>query len=869
MIQNPERIEQIFSSDIHRKIGEVIKVDELTESAVVEEVREYWPTQSIQDQLRKVLEAYDSVRRGETDNVGVWVSGFFGAGKSSFAKLLGLLVSSNNPGGVDVPQIFAERVSDTGIKVLLKQIREHIPTKVVMFDILKDQTGTAHQHPVSLVAYRWLLHSLGYPRDPELAELEINLEQRGDLAAFKAKYAELYDGRPWDQGKGDLAFALFEASNTLHHLDPKTYPTPDTYASRRVPVDVTPRLVAERALGLSKARANGRHLMLVIDEIGQYVATDLNRVLDLNGLIECFSMYGKGKLWLVATAQEKLDAVVDIWRETRPQLVRLQDRFAHKVFLEPSDIREVASHRILAKTAAAESALRAILRPSQAQLAHSTKLAGSIHLPGVEEDPFVRLYPLLPYQIDLLMLIVSGLRSKGAAAQTMGGATRTIIKLAQQLIVDRVAGVARKPLGALITLDSVYDLLSTSIPSEIHQEMDEIERQLGSFEARVAKALVLLQFAEAVATHEENLAAVLHPAIDAQSLLPQVREAAERLLEARKIRRTEHGGLKVQSAAERTWDQDRDSRTPSPGERMRILKRVLEEIWGKGAGQPSRQLGGWRPFRAGLRVGPETIVEGDVTFEVRLVEELTPESVQSARGATQSDQQLVCWATEISGEAERAVIERFRSEQMISRGPRTKDEEGPFRDEQQRLREASRRLRVELEKGLCRGKVFFQGTEHSPGASATSPKEEAERVLGPTLDAIFYRFEDGRVRVQAKDVEAILKSEGIPGLPACYGDLGVVRTVDGNVRLVTDEGAAKEILDWIRLRCDDGHAPAGKELQQHFGDPPYGWGLELVQLIVGVLLRAEQVSLLSGSEQIKQALTPEWRAPRFAAQLGS
>src|SRR2546428_14020621 len=105
MTQPLERIEQIFSSDIHRKIGEVIKVDDLTESAVADELREYWPTQSIQDQLRKVLEAYDSVRRGETDNVGAWVSGFFGAGKSSFAKLLGLLVSSDKPGGVDAAQI--------------------------------------------------------------------------------------------------------------------------------------------------------------------------------------------------------------------------------------------------------------------------------------------------------------------------------------------------------------------------------------------------------------------------------------------------------------------------------------------------------------------------------------------------------------------------------------------------------------------------------------------------------------------------------------------------------------------------------------------------------------------------------------------
>jgi hypothetical protein len=418
-------------------------------------------------------------------------------------------------------------------------------------------------------------------------------------------------------------------------------------------------------------------------------------------------------------------------------------------------------------------------------------------------------------------------------------------------------------LGTLVTFDSVYDLIDTNISTEIQQEIDEIARGVGTFEARVAKALVLLQFAERAHATEENLAAVLHPAIDASSLLPQVREAVDKLTKEpwRRIRRTEHG-LKIQSAAERTWDEERDGRQPTPGDRSRIVKEVIEQVWGKGATQqPAYQLGGWKRFIAGLRVGSEALVDGDVPFEVRLIDPSKPaeEQIQEARKLTQQPENdaLVTWCAELSGDAEDAIRERFRSDRMIQRGALTKEEEGLLRDEGRRKRTADAKLREEIERALCRGRIFFRGNDRSPNEEASDPKAEARRVLGPALEQIFHRFGDGDVKVGTKDVEAILKSDSLAGLPDCYSDLKIVQTKDGQTRLVTDQGAAKEIFDWIRLRCDSGQAPSGREAEQHFKADPYGWGLELVQLVVATLLREGQVTLTSGGQQLKQALTPE------------
>ena len=80
--------------------------------------------------------------------------------------------------------------------------------------------------------------------------------------------------------------------------------------------------------------------------------------------------------------------------------------------------------------------------------------------------------------------------------------------------------------------------------------------------------------------------------------------------------------------------------------------------------------------------------------------------------------------------------------------------------------------------------------------------------------------------------EAPAGGRSLAGLPACYAELGLVRTEGSQVRLVTDQGAIKEVLDWIRLRCGEGRAPAGKDLEQHFGRAVVPEDLELDHLYV-------------------------------------
>lgn len=244
--------------------------------------------------------------------------------------------------------------------MLLKNISEQIPTHAVIFDVSTDRGIRSGSQTITEIMYRLFLHSLGYARDLDLSELEITLETDDRLGAFVDKYTEIY-GKQWDVEKGKVAFAMQQASRVMHELEPETYATVDSWReSVKDRADISPNLLAERCKALMQKRRPGRSLVFVIDEVGQFVARDVQKMLDLQAVVQSLGRVGRGKMWLIVTSQEKLNELVGGLDDTRVELARLMDRFPQplQVHLEPSDISEVTSKRVLSKNADAQPVLR-------------------------------------------------------------------------------------------------------------------------------------------------------------------------------------------------------------------------------------------------------------------------------------------------------------------------------------------------------------------------------------------------------------------------------------------------------------------------------------------------------------------------------
>ncbi len=429
-------IRELFEGRIDRSIEEVIKVDQVDKQIIRDEISEYVATDSIKRHYTQVLERYYETPNKPHEGIAVWVSGFFGSGKSSFAKLLGMALRNEDLLGDQAADLVGKQLADNKIQVVLKNISEHIPTTSVIFDVSTERSSRSGNQNLSEIVYKLFLKTLGYAMDLDLADLEIELERTDLLPRFCDLYRAKFS-KDWDSGKTMPAFALAEASTVMHELEPLRFPSKETWSqAAKNRSDVNAGLLAERCKLLMERRRPGHNLIFVVDEVGQFVARDVQKMLDLQAVVQGLGRVGRGKMWFVVTSQEKLTELVSGLGDRRVELARVMDRFPLQVHLEPSDISEVTSKRILSKNAAGEAELRKIFEAHRARLTEQTRVTADIRLPELTGERFIELYPLLPYQIDLIIQIISGLRTQGGVSAHVGGANRTIIKIAQQLLIN-------------------------------------------------------------------------------------------------------------------------------------------------------------------------------------------------------------------------------------------------------------------------------------------------------------------------------------------------------------------------------------------------------------------------------------------------
>jgi hypothetical protein len=858
-----EPIKSLFANDIHRRIEEVIKVDQTSDDILRDEINEYVVTDPIRSHYTSIFDAFRETPNKPHEGVAIWVSGFFGSGKSSFAKMLGLSIENRAVAGIPAGDRFAQRAGDNKLRVLLKAINEQIPTHAVIFDVSTDRGIRSGNQSLTEIMYGLFLQSLGYAKDLDLSELEIALEEKGQLEEFEAEYKRLFK-KEWSYEKGKVAFALSEASRVLHSLDPETHPMADSWVKAvKNKSDIWPAKLAERASELMKRRRPGQALMFVVDEVGQFVASDVQKMLDLQSVVQSLGVKGRGKHWIVVTSQESLGELVNGLDDKKIELARLMDRFPLQVHLEPSDISEVTSRRVLSKNAPAQKTLGEMFDQHRGRFAEHTRLTADIKLPELTRDSFIDLYPLLPYQIDLIIQVVSGLRTQGGASKHVGGANRTIIKLAQQLLINPAVNLADQPIGFVAKLDQVYDLVEGNIGSDVRAKISAISKELEHPLAQpVAKVICLLQYVKSVHRTAENISAALHPGVSADSQLAAVKEALRQLEASNKVRLGD-GGYRIPTPAEDDWERIRNGIGPKPGDAHRIYSEALAAFWQP---QPTHTLFDTKTFKAGLSIHGREIVDGDMMFHVQLAD--VGASFQALatelRARSQQERKSVFWAVAVSDAIDRETVELFRSKEMLARKERearTADESALVSEEKIRQRRHQDELRRLVKAACLAGSVSFRGNDRSPDDRAVDMGKSAANILSDVLPEVFDRFKEAAAKPAdvKKGVDALFTAENLQGLPSVFGTLGLLRDAKGKTVFRVETGIMAEVLSRIEERTNYGDTASGRFLSDELAKDPFGWDFEVVRLLVLSLLRAGKIQATSKGQTIDSATGIEAR----------
>ena len=880
-----KKIAELFEKPIDRPIEEVIKVDQANERAVATEIDEYVATEAIRNQYALVFKEVAEAPAQPREGIGVWISGFFGSGKSSFAKILGYTLANRKVGKATAPTLFKKTIADDRIAALIDSINTRIPFEAVIFDVSMERGVRSAADRLTEIMYRQLLREFGYAEDFDLAEMEITLEADKKLDRFEKEFEALHK-EPWRKRR-QMGLAINEASAVLHRIDPGCYPSADSYAASvgTGRADVDPNKLARRAFELAARRAPKKAIVFIVDEVGQYVARSVDKMLDLMGIVQALGVEGRNRterresvspFWLVVTSQEKLNEVVTALDSKKIELARLMDRFRIMVDLKQTDIVEITARRVLAKKATAAEMLGTIFNEHSGRIRGCCMLERSARNLDIDRSSFTRLYPYLPYQIDLCIDIVSGLRLKRGAHRHVGGSNRTIIKQAQEVMINDRTRLADAPIGRLVTLDFVYELLEAGnlLPSEVSKEINDVKARLkgNDLAVKLVKAIALLESVKDLPRTPHNLAVVLHPAVDAKPLLKPVEAALAELERAQFIRNTEEG-FKLLTVQEKQWETQRNGLSPREADRNRIHRETIGDLFAEPKLR-SIVFKNLRAFRLSVTVDGQSVEsDGDIPLQMSLVPPAEwSTSLKETRSESASKTGELFWLVAADDTVRDLVTELYRSREMVAEFDRmgaqqklTAEEASCLADEKNRREKFQRDLRERMARAIEAGTSFFQGVERTGASLGASLNEMTKGLLEIAIPILYPKLEIGNLALGGGETEKFLTAANLSGLPKVFHEDKPERSlvIKQGGQFVPNLGCdlVRELLDHLRREHAYGNKVTGKILEGHFGGPGYGWSMDTVRLGLAILFRGGAVEVSHQGRKYKQYSEPQARQP--------
>jgi len=884
------RIVELMQRDFGRPIEEIIKVNNADEETVYTELTEYVATDRIKAEYESILKAIANSRTTPTEAIGVWVSGFFGSGKSSFAKNLGYVLANKTVLGKSSSDLFGDQLNHDRITDYLKLLNQSLPCEVFMFDVQVDRSVRTEEQ-IAEVMYRVLLRDLGYAEEYDLAELEIELENEGTLPAFLELCRKRYS-EDWEKvRKGSQKFT--RASALLHELEPETNQSKDSWLQsvkdhpfRQLDVGK----IINRCYELCAARRPGRACIFIVDEMGQYVARSGEKLENLRAVVEQFGKVGlerkkKGltpaPAWIIVTAQEKLQEVYNYIASGRIDLPKLQDRFKYQIDLSPADIRQVATQRVLSKTDIGNQVLKALFKEHEDVLLQNCKLERTARRTDFDEEEFVQFYPYLPHYVDLSIDIMTGIRLQPNAPKHLGGSNRTIIKQSYEMIVSDRTKLGEQSVGALVTLDKVYELVEGNIPSEKQKDILDIQqcfaldKDYPKLAVRVAKALCLMEFVRDLPRTPRNVAVLLLERVGEIAPVVAVEAVLKRLKSAQFVRETDEG-WKLQTAQEKNWEQEkRGYASVKQSERNEILRRFVKEIF---EASKARQYNykGLRQFSLSLNLDGQSIQAGQV--ELDLISADQAEDFSRRRAETESESRhdanrsRLFWLFLVPAPAETLIEDFFASQKMIERYTHlsgqqsiTDLEKGLLASERGNIEKLETRLATELRSGLETGVCFFQSLKFEAGDLGAGVAAMTKGLCDKAIPTLYPKVELGCRELDGNEAEEFLKAANLNNLGPVFqpGDKGLNLVTKEGTRYLPNMKAeiAQEIFGYLKKEHAYGNKVTGKQLADYFGGPGYGWDLEVVRLVLAVMFRAGAVEVTHQARRYRNYQEPQARAP--------
>ena len=523
------QIKEMFEKPIDRNIKGVIKVGQKDEENIYQELNEYVVTDELKKHFREFFSIYSKGTTTPTDDIGVWISGFFGSGKSHFLKILSYILNSelaienkDKPGEIRRPIDFFKQDNKIQDPIVIADMikSSDISTDVILFNIDSKSSNSESEKDKILDVFVKVFNEMrGYCTEyPFLAEFEKKLDDKGKLDEFKSTFLSI-NGEEWETVRDDYFFISDDIIEAIVQIGFMSEEAAKNWAEKADEnYNMSIEKFAEEVESYCESKGKNHHVVFLVDEVGQYIGEDTKLMLNLQSITEDLGIKCHGKAWIIVTSQQNIDDIVDVKGN---DFSKIQGRFKTRLSLSSANVDEVIRKRLLAKKDMPYKTLHASYPQLEPILKNNFTFTDSAEMKKyADAHEFAAIYPFVPYQFNLLQAVLTSIREHGASGKHLAEGERSMLKLFQ----DAGKAWMDKEDDRLIPFYAFYDPLENYLDHSIRSVFIKArtnDNLIHDFDDNVLKVLFLIKYIKELKANLDNITILMISNLDED--IPELR----------------------------------------------------------------------------------------------------------------------------------------------------------------------------------------------------------------------------------------------------------------------------------------------------------------------------------------------------------
>ena len=573
-------IRDMFADNINRKINGVIKVDQAADDVIEQELNEYVITRELKKHFITFFNYYGDAFDQPTSDMGVWISGFFGSGKSHFLKMLSYLLENKEVKGIRSVERFRKKFEDDPATFMLIDRATKGTTETILFNIDIEGFSNKDKTAVLRVFAKMFYNHLGfYGENLKVAMMERYIDQQGKTEEFRRVFAEK-KGKSWLEMRRVFAFnGKFIIPTLMEVLDMSEEDARSWFNDKTATEISIAQLVEDMKAYVDTKPANFR-LLFMIDEVGQYVGTDTDMLLNLQSLTEKIGSECEGKIWVICTGQEAIDEIIKVRAD---EFSRIQARFKTRLSLSSSSVDEVIQKRILKKKPEVAKKLEEVYEQNDSVLRNLfTFKTDIVDIKKGYAGPleFTENFPFVPYQFIIMQKVFAEIRKHGNSGKHLSGGERSMLSGFQ----EAAQKIQEKDEYALVPFFRFYDTVHTFLDGSIRRVIERCQKAadngdgIEQQDVDVLKLLYLIRYIDDIPSNLDNIVILMADDIRVDKIIMReaVRGCLDRLMSQNYIGRT---GDTYNFLTDEEQDIQREIRDTNV-DTASIVERIAQMIYG-------------------------------------------------------------------------------------------------------------------------------------------------------------------------------------------------------------------------------------------------------------------------------------------------